>query len=132
MFEHSGVIIDGRTTLQSLLTRFGFDPDDSIKLLQLKFFAFFPNEVRAIKDAAGDRQITIRVKDHSGEETFFKVKTHTRMSKIFNAYASRKGVDQNALRFLLDGLKIYTCDTPMWLELEDHDQIDAVLEQVGC
>jgi small ubiquitin-related modifier len=67
----------------------------------------------------------------SGEETFFKVKKHTKMSKIFNAYASRKGVDASSLRFLLDGENIEQDATPKMLELEDQDQIDAVLEQVG-
>ncbi|KAL3784340.1 hypothetical protein ACHAWO_012183 [Cyclotella atomus] len=76
-------------------------------------------------------QLTIRVKDQSGEETFFKVKKHTKMSKIFNAYASRKGVDASSLRFLLDGENVEPDSTPKMLELEDQDQIDAVLEQVG-
>lgn len=53
------------------------------------------------------------------------------MSKIFNAYASRKGVDANSLRFLLDGEIVGPESTPKMLELEDQDQIDAVLEQVG-
>lgn len=53
------------------------------------------------------------------------------MSKIFNAYASRKGVDPNSLRFLLDGDNVDPNATPKMLELEDQDQIDAVLEQVG-
>jgi small ubiquitin-related modifier len=53
------------------------------------------------------------------------------MSKIFNAYASRKGVDINSLRFLLDGDIVNGEQTPKMLELEDQDQIDAVLEQIG-
>ena len=53
------------------------------------------------------------------------------MSKIFNAYSTRKGVDPAALRFLLDGEPVNPDQTPKMLELEDQDQIDAVLEQVG-
>lgn len=75
--------------------------------------------------------ITIRVKDQTGEETYFKVKPHTRMEKIFNAYAERKGVQSGALRFLLDGARITAEQTPKMLELEDQDQIDCLLEQVG-
>lgn len=59
------------------------------------------------------------------------MKKHTKMSKIFNAYASRKGVDASSLRFLLDGENVEPDSTPKMLELEDQDQIDAVLEQVG-
>ncbi|KAI9917773.1 hypothetical protein PsorP6_012684 [Peronosclerospora sorghi] len=75
--------------------------------------------------------ITIRVKDQSGEETFFKVKPNTKMEKIFTAYAQRKGVPASALRFLLDGTRITGDQTPKMLELEDQDQIDCALEQVG-
>ena len=67
----------------------------------------------------------------NGEETFFKVKANTKMSKVFNAYAKRKGVQGNALRFLLDGQRINAEQTPGDLELEDQDQIDCVLEQQG-
>lgn len=75
--------------------------------------------------------ITIRVKDQAGDETFFKVKKTTKMSKIFKAYAERKGVNESALRFLLDGERINADETPKILELEDQDQIDCLLQQVG-
>lgn len=78
-----------------------------------------------------DAPITIRVKDQTGEETMFKIKKSTKMRKVFEAYASRKGVDVNALRFLLDGERIQENDSPKMLELEDEDQIDCVLQQLG-
>ncbi len=53
------------------------------------------------------------------------------MEKVFNAYAQRKGVQVTSLRFLLDGERVTGDQTPKMLELEDGDQIDAVLEQVG-
>ena len=53
------------------------------------------------------------------------------MSKVFVAYAQRKGVQQSSLRFLLDGERINPEDTPKSLELEDQDQIDCLLEQYG-
>ena len=53
------------------------------------------------------------------------------MSKVFTAYATRKGVETNSLRFLLDGERIADDQTPKTLELEDQDQIDCVLEQLG-
>jgi len=75
--------------------------------------------------------ITIRVKDQTGEETMFKIKKSTKMSKVFSAYAQRKGVEPASLRFLLDGERIGPDETPKMLELEDEDQIDCVLAQVG-
>lgn len=67
----------------------------------------------------------------TGEETYFKVKKTTRMEKVFNTYATRKGVQVAALRFLLDGQRVNADDTPTSLELEDQDQIDCMLEQQG-
>lgn len=67
----------------------------------------------------------------TGEETYFKVKKTTRMEKVFNTYATRKGVQVSALRFLLDGQRVNSDDTPTSLDLEDQDQIDCMLEQQG-
>mmetsp|Transcript_15179 Transcript_15179/g.17189 ORF Transcript_15179/g.17189 Transcript_15179/m.17189 type:complete len:96 (-) Transcript_15179:586-873(-) len=82
-------------------------------------------------DEKPSNTITLRVKDQSGEETFFRVKPTTKMSKVFEAYAQRKAVQTSALRFLLDGERISGDQTPEKLELEDKDQIDCLLEQTG-
>ncbi|CAM9126478.1 unnamed protein product [Choristocarpus tenellus] len=86
------------------------------------------------KSEGGDdakETITIRVRDQTGEETFFKVKKSTRMEKVFSTYAQRKGVNVAALRFLLDGERVSPDATPKALDLEDQDQIDCMLEQQG-
>jgi small ubiquitin-related modifier len=83
-------------------------------------------------NAGDDSVVTIRVKDQNGEETMFKVKTSTRFGKIMHTYAIRKGVEVDSLRFLLDAERIgpnYTCAE---LGLEDEDQVDVILAQVGC
>lgn len=67
----------------------------------------------------------------TGEETYFKIKTSTRMQKVFHTYATRKGLLESSLRFLLDGDRIKPDDTPKTLELDDQDQIDCMLEQSG-
>jgi len=67
----------------------------------------------------------------TGEETFFKIKKSTRMQKVFETYAQRKGVQSSSLRFLLDGDRIAPEQTPKMLELDDEDQIDCMLEQTG-
>ena len=84
------------------------------------------------KKEGGEGSLNIRIRDQTGEETFFKVKRTTKMEKVFNTYAQRKGVNQNSLRFLLDGEKIFPEETPASLDLEDQDQIDCLLEQGGC
>jgi len=84
-----------------------------------------------VKPEGGPEPITIRVRDQTGEETFFKIKKTTKMSKVFETYASRKGVQSQSLRFLLDGERIEPFSTPADLDLDDQDQIDCMLEQSG-
>merc|ERR1711935_1219239 len=83
------------------------------------------------KAPEGNEPITIRVRDQTGEETFFKIKKTTKMNKVFQTYANRKGVQLGSLRFLLDGERIEPEQTPKMLELDDQDQIDCMLEQSG-
>ncbi len=47
------------------------------------------------------------------------------------AYASRRGMSMNSLRFAVDGERIKADHTPKMLELEENDQIDVMLETVG-
>mmetsp|Transcript_33010 Transcript_33010/g.69478 ORF Transcript_33010/g.69478 Transcript_33010/m.69478 type:complete len:413 (-) Transcript_33010:151-1389(-) len=77
-------------------------------------------------------KVTIRVKDQTGEETCFKIKRNTAMSKVFDTYARRKGVETKSLRFLLDGEVLRGHETVASLDLEDDDQIDTMLNQCGC
>ena len=102
-------------------------------------------ETKPDPGGADTETITLRVKDQTGEETFFKVKKTTKMvrapslarscdgprlkravltaylivplspslqDKVFNAYAQRKGVDKQALRFLVDGERVQGDATP--------------------
>jgi hypothetical protein len=84
-----------------------------------------------IKPAGEDAPITLTVKEATGDETAFKVKKSTKMSKIFDTFATRKGVSSSMIRFIYEGKRIRGEDTPKMLEMEDGDQIDAVLEQQG-
>ena len=78
-----------------------------------------------------DQPITIRIRDQTGEELSFRVKKTTKMAKIMDAYAAKKGIDKKFLRFTLDGTNVEEQDTLKMLELEEDDQIDVVLVQVG-
>lgn len=52
------------------------------------------------------------MKDADGNEVFFKVKKHTRLSKLKKAYAERMGKPENAVRFITaDGTRIGDDDT---------------------
>ena len=52
------------------------------------------------------------------------------LQKIFEAFASRKGIAVTSLSFRLDGDRVTGDQTPKMLELEDNDQIDVNLEMV--
>lgn len=84
-----------------------------------------------VKPSGDDVAITIKVKEGSGEEISFKVKKSTKMSKIMDAYANRRGVNVTSLRFMLDGQRVNANDTPKTLELDDGDVIEALVEQQG-
>jgi hypothetical protein len=85
-----------------------------------------------VTSAGGANQVlTIRIRDQTGEETYFKVKPQTRMDKVFNAFATKKDFNCNSLKFMIDGERMQDWDTPQSLGLEDGDQIDVMLEQRG-
>ena len=84
-----------------------------------------------VKPSGDDQPITIKVVESTGDEISFKVKKTTKMSKIFEAYASRKGVSAEMVRFMFDGNRITAEDTPKMLEMEDNDIINVMLTQVG-
>ncbi|PNW72396.1 hypothetical protein CHLRE_16g675749v5 [Chlamydomonas reinhardtii] len=75
--------------------------------------------------------INLVVKDQQGTEVHFKVKTKTRLEKVFNAYCNKKGMDTASVRFLFDGERVNANSTPEQLEMADGDVIDCVIEQVG-
>lgn len=55
----------------------------------------------------------------------------TALIVINSAYAGKKGIDVNSMRFMLDGEAVDFNQTPGDLDLEDNDQIDCFLQQVG-
>ena len=90
-------------------------------------------ELEKVNEAAARRidrteSLNIRVRDRTGEETFFKIKKTTKMHKIFHAWCTRKGLPVTALRFLLDGSRIDGEQTAEDIDMEDGDQIDALYE----
>ncbi|KAM3302540.1 small ubiquitin-related modifier 1 isoform X1 [Capsicum chacoense] len=71
--------------------------------------------------------INLKVKSQDGNEVFFRIKRSTQLKKLVNAYCDRQSVDLNAIVFLFDGPD----QTPDELEMDDGDEIDAMLHQTG-
>jgi small ubiquitin-related modifier len=50
---------------------------------------------------------------------------------VRKALGQKFGVAEDSFRLLLDGQRVENTQTPKMLEMEDGDQVDAVLEQMG-
>jgi small ubiquitin-related modifier len=59
------------------------------------------------------------------------MKAHTPFQKMFDTYATRNNISSASVRFLYDGARLNSKDTPKALEMEDGDIVDAVLQQTG-
>jgi len=78
-----------------------------------------------------DYAITISARDQSGETTWFRISLRNRLQKLFSAYAEKKGVGVQSLRFLFDGQMLTSDDSPFNLNMEDGDQIDVMNRMQG-
>ncbi|KQK11215.1 small ubiquitin-related modifier 1 [Brachypodium distachyon] len=79
----------------------------------------------------GGAHINLKVKGQDGNEVFFRIKRSTQLKKLMNAYCDRQSVDMTAIAFLFDGRRLRAEQTPDELEMEDGDEIDAMLHQTG-
>jgi len=83
----------------------------------------------AVSPAAGqddNRQITIKIRNKSGDEIFLRVKRTTRMCKVMNSYADRRGLPVEDLRFLSAGENVSGDMTAETLDLQENDTIDVI------
>ncbi|KAE9372509.1 ubiquitin-like protein [Stipitochalara longipes BDJ] len=76
-------------------------------------------------------QLNVKVVDQDGNDLYFKIKKHTALKKVMDAYCERQGKTRGLVRFLFEGHRIQDNDTPESLELEDNDMIQVFLEQQG-
>jgi len=75
--------------------------------------------------------LSLKVKSQDGNEVYFKVKKTTAFSKVMTAYCKKVGQDPEQVRFLFDGVRVRPDQTPADLEMEDEDEIDAMVQQTG-
>ena len=73
-------------------------------------------------------EIKIGLRDTAGRHAWFLLKVTSRISKVFDAYASRERISLSQYEFRLDdGTKIDDDDTTLkMLELENGDIIDVL------
>ncbi|KAH0373300.1 hypothetical protein KCU65_g623, partial [Aureobasidium melanogenum] len=93
-----------------------------------------PEEPRTPANAAPAEpvdRVQIVLKDQSGTQIAFGVKSNTRMEKVQNAYADRTGRPVGTLRFYYEGTRVVPEDTVATLEMENEDIIEVMTEQIG-
>nr|CAA67923.1 ubiquitin-like protein [Arabidopsis thaliana] len=89
------------------------------------------NQEEDKKPGDGGAHINLKVKGQDGNEVFFRIKRSTQLKKLMNAYCDRQSVDMNSIAFLFDGRRLRAEQTPDELDMEDGDEIDAMLHQTG-
>eukprot|EP00472_Partenskyella_glossopodia_P014636 CAMPEP_0197523734 /NCGR_PEP_ID=MMETSP1318-20131121/8608_1 /TAXON_ID=552666 /ORGANISM="Partenskyella glossopodia, Strain RCC365" /LENGTH=89 /DNA_ID=CAMNT_0043076523 /DNA_START=47 /DNA_END=316 /DNA_ORIENTATION=+ len=77
------------------------------------------------------QHLNLKVKSQDGNEVFFKVKKSTSFKRLMEAYCSKVGAEFGSVRFLFDGERIDPDKTPAHLNMEDEDEIDAMVQQTG-
>jgi hypothetical protein len=60
---------------------------------------------------ANSEHLNIKVTD-GNNEVFFKIKRSTKLEKLMRAFCERQGKDPKTARFLFEGQKVNTGDTP--------------------
>ncbi|KFB49668.1 AGAP000852-PA-like protein [Anopheles sinensis] len=80
------------------------------------------------KDA---EHINLKVLGQDNAVVQFKIKRHTQLRKLMNAYCDRAGLSMQVVRFRFDGQPINEEDTPTTLEMEEGDTIEVYQQQTG-
>ena len=81
--------------------------------------------IRAREQPLSPPSLVISVANLQCDDVYFKVKPTMRLQKIFDAYANRKGVAGDSLRFLFKGSRVDGEPTCADIGLEDGDQLDV-------
>jgi small ubiquitin-related modifier len=86
----------------------------------------------AAQMGAGDAMhLDITVKSTDGNRLYFRVKKTTKLEKVIKAYCQQVGANVDNMRFLFDGVRVHGWQTPGLLDMEDYDEIDAMIQQQG-
>ncbi|KAJ1696935.1 hypothetical protein LUZ63_005447 [Rhynchospora breviuscula] len=75
--------------------------------------------------------INLKVTSQDGKEMPFRIKHSTQLHKLMKAYCDEKSMDFQSIVFLFEGHRLRGNETPDELEMDDGDEIDAMLHQHG-
>ena len=90
-----------------------------------------PEPQQRTTNLTSDDKLNISVRDANGRVEYFTVKPTTPLERVFNAWSTQVGVCAASVRFLWDGSRVRSDQTPADIDMEDGDQLDCMLEQQG-
>ena len=74
------------------------------------------------------KYIILRVMGNDGSIIRFRTLRHERLEKLMNSYCEHLLLRVHAVRFVYFGSRIRNNDTPMSLDMENNDMIEAMEE----
>ncbi|PON91896.1 Rad60/SUMO-like domain containing protein, partial [Trema orientale] len=75
--------------------------------------------------------ITLKVTNQDGHDMFFRNKRNGELDELMRWYCLKMKLDFHTVRFLFEGARIRPNHTPKELKMEDGDEIDAMIDQMG-
>mmetsp|Transcript_19195 Transcript_19195/g.57929 ORF Transcript_19195/g.57929 Transcript_19195/m.57929 type:complete len:105 (+) Transcript_19195:301-615(+) len=90
-------------------------------------------DVKPEPGAAGEEptHLNLKVKAQDGNVVFFKAKPTTPFRKLMNAYCAKSSIDVETVNFMFDGVRLRGEQTPASVDMEDQDEIQVVIHQIG-
>jgi hypothetical protein len=83
-------------------------------------------------DNDDEGKVTIHIREGGGAVVSFKMKTESKMRKIFKAYADTKGIPLGNFRLVTaDGQNVSIDVTPKSMGFENEEVLDVLSAQVG-
>ncbi|PKU71587.1 Small ubiquitin-related modifier 2 [Dendrobium catenatum] len=76
-------------------------------------------------------KITLKIKYENRHDIYYYVRPIVKFKNIMNHYCNRQSLEINNVVFLFDGRQLRDEQTPEDLGMEDGDEIDAMLHQIG-
>ncbi|XP_053660747.1 small ubiquitin-related modifier 3-like [Anopheles marshallii] len=89
------------------------------------------DEKKVLAKGSETDRINLRVLGQDNAVVQFKIKKHTPLRKLMNAYCDHAGLPKQELRFRFDGFPIGENDTPTTLHMEEGDTIEVYQQQTG-
>merc|ERR1712065_102815 len=102
-----------------------------------KFIIMADNNANAPPPAGGaageaeGKHIQLRVVSQDSSEVHFKIRKNTPLKRLMKAWCQRNGTQMANARFMFDGVRLAADTTAEAAGLEEGDEIDVMVEQVG-